>query len=81
MTDDKQTAPEQSTEAGGRAEPLVSRSLDDVRAIIKMHGFGDFDGDDSLLQAVADICTRLRTISAAADAFVRKARKQGIVGD
>ena len=25
MTDDKQTAPEQSTEAGGRAEPIVSR--------------------------------------------------------
>jgi hypothetical protein len=75
------TEPGRDDGAGGRAEPRVSRSFDDVKCILKMHGFGEYENDDMVLIAITDICTRLRILSAAADAFVRTARKQGIVGD
>ena len=81
MTQTHTTEPEKDDEAGGRAEPLVSRSFEDVRAILRMHGFGEYENDDVVLIAITDICTRLRILSAATDALVRTARQHGIVGD
>jgi len=81
MSDATQTKPERDNDGGGRAGPLVSRSFEDVRAILKMHGFGEYESDDMVLVTITDICARLRILSAAADAFVQAARTQGIVGD